>query len=522
MDGNTPVIPTKPFDRSAKLEALAEWTKVNGIELNDCEIKTGGLDGAGLYATKDVSATDIETPLVSVPLKSVLTRRAIFRLAQNNDFFKDLLFRKADGTKIDVGEISDSDIDNEEFYASFPLTGKDIIVRFFIYEILTVRRGGPKDSWTGWVESLPPIREINLPFTWDKDEIEDLYGSSIYEAVLSKLEFLKYRYNRLFEAKELREKISEYVKSGPSPQLNLEADLEVTFQDWLLIESWITSRSLEVFEDVGSESLRLGLVPIVDLCNHAEVKWNAKYEFDSESGDVLLIPTKPIKKGEQIFITYGEEKGAGEMLFSYGFIPTGMKVDHAKVATFAIPPLIDEDEEEEGGSKGAAAGASTEEEDDATMVLRAKHRMYGSRARLFRITQLSGKSEAAWESNFVDFLALPAENMSFGDDDKEANQESGAKQQSTTEKPVLRILFQDAEVDLSNINGSLESVLTGETGEAVAHNSSFLAQSLVREIFEEGLNEREKEQKEQGSAMPKRDIHPLIDLEKRLLAQLKF
>ncbi|VVT46403.1 uncharacterized protein SAPINGB_P001196 [Magnusiomyces paraingens] len=530
MDGNTTVLPTKPFDRSVKLASLADWAKENGIELNNCEIKAEGSDGAGLYATADITA-DSKTPIVRVPLDSVLTRRSIFALAEKSEFFKDLLYRKADGTPITVA--SGSSPTTNEFFEKFPLTSKDILVRFFIYEILTSRRGGPRDRWTSWVESLPPLREMNLPFSWDKDDVESLYGSSIYEAVLSKLEFLKFRYNRLFESVELRERISEYVKAGPQPQINLEADVEVTFQDWLLIESWISSRSLEVLEEPSEEyeeNLRLGMVPVVDMCNHDEVGWNSKYELDGETGSVLLIPTREIKRGEEVTITYGENKGAGEMLFSYGFIPAGIKTGHAKVATFAIPPIVDEDDddEEEEEEEGGDISKNVDEDDDATIVLKAKHRMFGRRARLLQVRQLDASAPVEWESNFVAFLGLPAEYMSFAeveeDDESDKNGKNGQNGQNGNSEP--QILYAGHAFDLGDVRGSLEQVFESGSPEGLAAeaNAVSLAESLVRGVFEEGLNERTKmaEAEEEGPARPIRENHVLIELEKQLLAQLQF
>lgn len=516
MDGAI-LIEKKSFNRLEKLDALKSWASDNKIELNNCEIKIGDSDGAGLYATADITEDNASVPFVKVPLNSVLMRRSIFALAKGNEFFRNLLFRKADGTKIATEEFHlddgnadlSADTNSNEFYNTFPLSNKDILVRFFIFEILTSRRGGPKDLWTTWVESLPPMREMKLPFSWERDDIQELYGSSIYEAVLSKLEFLKYRYNRLFEDKKLREEIAEYVQSGPSPQINLEADLELTFQDWLLIESWICSRSLEVLDrplpdvkEASPDGLRTGLVPVVDLCNHEEVEWNAKYDFDLSTGAVTLIPIKEIKKGDQIYITYGEEKGAGEMLFTYGFIPDGNPLGHAKVASFVVPPVIDEDVDEK---------EPIVDEDDATMVIRAKNKMFGTRTRLFRVSQFEPSKPVEWKSDYISFLALPAEAFTFDN----SNSEDDSKPTS--------ILFHGTAIDLGDVSGSLESVLTGQVGEAVSHNAKYMAEMLVSGVFIEGLYEKENAQKEEsGTSTVSIQTHPLIKLERKLLESLAF
>lgn len=51
----------------------------------------------------------------------------------------------------------------------------------------------------------------------------------------------------------------------------------------------------------------------------------------------MLMDGKEIKKGEEITITYGDEKGACEMLFSYGFIDEAMDSAETLFLSLAIP-----------------------------------------------------------------------------------------------------------------------------------------------------------------------------------------
>ncbi|KAK3716010.1 hypothetical protein LTR37_006740 [Vermiconidia calcicola] len=64
------------------------------------------------------------------------------------------------------------------------------------------------------------------------------------------------------------------------------------------------------------------MVPCVDLANHAAGDATvANYEKDTDGDAVLLLREgKRVDEGAEVTITYGDEKGACEMLFSYGFL----------------------------------------------------------------------------------------------------------------------------------------------------------------------------------------------------------
>lgn len=463
------------WNRNQKLAQLAEWAN-SGVVKIDCEIRAGdGADGAGLYALNDAAESQI---LVEVPATRVLTRATVIEHAKNHEFLSQLLYRDVRGEELQEKEKLEG------------VSDKDILTRFFIYEILTSRRGDTvtSDNWLAWVECLPSISEMNLPISWDRQDIEDLVGTSIYEATLSKINFLKFRYKRFFESEKVRTIIGAYVNSGPNPDKKLDTNGEITFKEWLLIESWIASRSLEVVDPTTLEeetkSLCLGLVPIVDMCNHSNGA-NAKYELDSETGAVSLVATKPIKKGEQFYINYGEEKGSGEMLFSYGFIPDS-SLKHARVATFTIPDLIGEDDD---------LG------DEEAIVLKAKDRMFGARPRLLKVVHLAKEQDVTWTSDYITFLALPPTDFSFAEivAGEEANQV---------------VLFRGNLIDFDNLSESLGGVML--TDKAVKQRANYMAESLVRDVFEADLAD------EEGQENHDQATHPLVLLEKALLSSVKF
>lgn len=62
------------------------------------------------------------------------------------------------------------------------------------------------------------------------------------------------------------------------------------------------------------------MVPCIDMANHSSTP-NAYYDENQKEEVVLLLrPKCQVSKSDEITITYGDQKSAAEMLFSYGFI----------------------------------------------------------------------------------------------------------------------------------------------------------------------------------------------------------
>jgi hypothetical protein len=126
-------------------------------------------------------------------------------------------------------------------------------------------------------------------------------------------------------------------------------DDALEFRDWILVDAWYRSRSLEL-PDVGQ-----CMVPVLDMVNHSSQP-NAYYEHISSSGVSLVMrPDKFLEVGSEITISYGDVKSEAEMLFSYGFIDEQSinkslvltlepfpddPLGKAKAAAFGGPPVL--------------------------------------------------------------------------------------------------------------------------------------------------------------------------------------
>ena len=130
-----------------------------------------------------------------------------------------------------------------------------------------------------------------------------LAGTSLGAACASKLMSLQGEYNLLQKS------------ASQTRWFRLVAD-HLTFKDWIDVDAMYRSRALD-FPEIGH-----CMVPCLDLANHEPgEKTVAVYEKDDEGNALLLLREgKMVPVNGEVTITYGDDKGACEMLFSYGFL----------------------------------------------------------------------------------------------------------------------------------------------------------------------------------------------------------
>ena len=171
------------------------------------------------------------------------------------------------------------------------------------------REIGVQHALSDYIMSLPP--EL-LPTFWNDAERDLLSGTSLAEALDAKMSSLYREFDYLREATS---SISWCQKYWWDDQDGL-----LEFDDWRQIDAMYRSRALE-FPGVGD-----AMVPCIDIANHASGSNTvARYEVDSEGQALLLLlEGKSLKEGSEVTITYGDGKGACEMIFSYGFLENDM------------------------------------------------------------------------------------------------------------------------------------------------------------------------------------------------------
>lgn len=449
------------------------WIETSNIELKGCKAAKVQ-HGQGLVATEANAAHEI---LVKVPKEMLVNAKRVIEYAEDKQLLKTLLHTN------DKGEDTD-EVD---------LSPRKIIARFLLYQILAIRRGTPDEMFAGWVQSMPPGREIGLPFTWEDHDIQNLENTSIFEATVAKKHVLAVQYKGLFSGEKLREQIKDYINDGPLAKELREIDFEVTFNDWILVEEWIASRAI-AYPDEDEQDMSLAMVPVVDLCNHKNTA-NALYRVEHTSdgsGGIELVAVKPMEKDAEITINYGPLTGSGEFLFNYGFIPS----DHttAKKASFFYglydvefrkcidpsfePKTVDNSEE-------------LPEEEQTYQILVA---FYDRKQSRITFSQIEEDGPATWIDDFI-VMYCCGDEVSLV-----RNEETG----------YFELHFRDQELDLENIDKCIKARDEKFYNEVVRPRGNAIVNRMLAKFF---LCE--------PATDVKPEHHKLFSLEQRLLKSVQ-
>ncbi|KAM0333435.1 hypothetical protein ACHAQA_002096 [Verticillium albo-atrum] len=264
--------------------SLPAWNHFNDVDLIDVTPKETPQSGFGFVAGRSLSrvedTSDVPT-LARIPRKLILSKETVEDHAKVDGHFRALL---------------------------------DAVGR---------KSGIVSTPWTEYVKFLP--RDVPVPTLWTAQERELLQGTTLELAVDVKVQALTSEFEELHE------------KSSYIPFWNdiLWESNAISLTDWVLVDAWYRSRSLEL------PSAGTSMVPVLDLANHAETP-NAYYEENEQrSADVelLLRPGSAISAGDEVTISYGAGKSGAEMLFSYGFIDPARSTDSV---TLPLTPLADD------------------------------------------------------------------------------------------------------------------------------------------------------------------------------------
>ncbi|KAI4174197.1 MAG: hypothetical protein LQ346_008274 [Caloplaca aetnensis] len=272
--------------------ALQTWADLNDIHLNGVRIGQISNDrGLGVIAT----AESLEGPaiLMTVPPHLILSLDNVWIYAKSDPHLKEVLDA--------VGEYSQ--------------TARGAILIFLLMQIThsTLAESdkiGVANPLTEYVKFLPP--KVPLPTFWSAEEKAIAVGTSLEAALESKLRSLDREFTHLHDSTASISWCQRHWWSVGSGALSLD--------DWKQVDAMYRSRALDL-PGTGH-----AMVPYVDMANHASGDGTvALYDTDVDGNAVLILREgKTLKPGDEVSITYGDEKGACEMLFSYGFTESTM------------------------------------------------------------------------------------------------------------------------------------------------------------------------------------------------------
>ncbi|KAK5116984.1 hypothetical protein LTR62_006705 [Meristemomyces frigidus] len=283
-------------------EDLLLWAKLNDVGF-ECAVP-GIVEGKGgaLLANQDIArnGTGQQTQLLIVPHDLILSLERVQEHAKADRDFREVLEALGDFGRTARGAI-----------LSFLLTQASISASDLTERVCV------HSPFTDYIKSLPP--EL-LPTFWTDEELQLLQGTTLAPAVSSKLRSLHREYDMLCET-------AKHTRWFRAISDSLE------FAQWLEVDAMYRSRALD-YPGIGH-----CMVPCVDLANHcAGESTIALYEKDEDGNACLLLRDgKSARKGEEITVTYGDHKGACEMLFSYGFLEQGRESAETLFLSLSIP-----------------------------------------------------------------------------------------------------------------------------------------------------------------------------------------
>ncbi|EQK99192.1 SET domain protein [Ophiocordyceps sinensis CO18] len=359
-----------PASSQLPLDAFPAWARLHDVALAGIELQHVDGKGYGFVLNSELQAgQDAQSPWLIVPRELVFSSETVQEYAKVDQNFKQLLQVVGHkSVRIDA-------------------------MLFLLCHLVHSQRGQASSRsitptpWTEYVRFLP--RSIPTPTMWSEPERLLLKGTSLEAALEAKLSTLADEFDNL----------GAQTETMPFWNTLLWEHGAASLDDWVLVDAWFRSRCLEL-PQVGD-----AMVPGLDMVNHSGSP-SGFYEVDGNADVVLLArPDCAAPCGGEVAISYGQNKSAAEMLFSYGFIDRD-GTTHS--LTLPLDPFPDDP------------------------LAKAKVHVFG-RPRTFKVTRDDQRLE--WQSPFVHLMCL--------------NEEDGLEfriVQDTGGKGQLRLLWQGDDV----------------------------------------------------------------------------
>ncbi|KAJ4305825.1 hypothetical protein N0V90_001357 [Kalmusia sp. IMI 367209] len=271
------------------IESFSAWARFHGVRFN--AVKVGPLPGYEHRGSTVIADRELaggrEQPLMTVPKELILSKQNIELVAKSDQHLREILFALGD----------------------FGRTTRGAILTFLLLQASIccpdIKDVGIHSPLTDYIKYLP---DELLPTFWTEEEHELLEGTTLRSAVRAKMNSLLREFETFRTSTENINWCAKYWWD--------EEDGLLAFDDWLRVDAMYRSRALE-FPGVGD-----AMVPCIDMANHASGDATAAlYETDDHGNAILLLrDSKNIESGGEVTITYGDDKGACENIFSYGFL----------------------------------------------------------------------------------------------------------------------------------------------------------------------------------------------------------
>ena len=256
--------------REQYLDDFKVWLKEHNIEDNLVELKSVSPElGLGLTAKTDLEAA---RAFLNIPRQAMITSESIM--------------------ESELGPL----IAGDPMLSTMP----NVALAFFlVYQLCK------EDSkWKPYVNALP--RTYNNVLYFQLDDLELLKGTSVFQDILTICKSISRQYAYIHNL---------LIQNPLGKQLGIVDKL--TFSDYRWAVSTMMTRQNPIPSEDGSRPI-LALVPMLDMCNHAEKP--ISIDYNPETRCCECFTPWPVKMGEEITIFYGSRPTSELVLYNGFFI----------------------------------------------------------------------------------------------------------------------------------------------------------------------------------------------------------
>eukprot|EP00953_Heterococcus_sp_UTEX-ZZ885_P036236 18683-Heterococcus_DN1.PRE.3 len=284
---------SEPIAAEERWERFAEWLAAVGVDLSTYKFKlaSSSIDGAGngLLAVHDIKAEEL---LMQIPQAAMLCTAV------------------GGGANTPLAKILTTD----PMLRATPSVSLAVLL---LYE----RLQGSTSFFSPYIDVLPVA--FSVPLCWSIDELAALQGTQVFSRALRGLRACAQQYCYIHALLQQQQPVTGLPVSSFSYELYRWAFATVvTRQNRIYYRP--TAAAPAVAGDSAVEQLQdaLALIPVYDMCNHAEGLMTTAFDCDERC--LVMTAMQDFAAGEEITMFYGKRPNRELLLYSGFVVPNSL------------------------------------------------------------------------------------------------------------------------------------------------------------------------------------------------------
>jgi SET domain len=276
-------------------ERFAEWLAAAGVDLSTYKftLASSSIDGAGngLLAVHDIKAEEL---LMQIPQAAMLCTA--------------------------VGRGADTPL--AKMLATDPMLRATPSVSLAVL-LLYERLQGSKSFFTPYIDVLPVA--FSVPLCWSIDELAALQGTQVFSRALRGLRACAQQYCYIHALLQQQQPVTGLPVSSFSYELYRWAFATVvTRQNRIYYRPTVAAAAVGAAGGSAVEQLQdaLALIPVYDMCNHAEGPMTTAFDCDERC--LVMTAMQDFAAGDEITMFYGKRPNRELLLYSGFVVPDSL------------------------------------------------------------------------------------------------------------------------------------------------------------------------------------------------------